>query len=78
MLKRTFFLILLLNIASITSNAQFTDRYWTFGDSAGINFKNLANPVPGASILRARGTCASICDSLGDLLKISVRRNFIL
>ena len=66
--KKKFWILLLLSIAPFTSNAQFTDRYWTFGDSAGINFKNLSNPVSGESILRARGTCASICDSLGDLL----------
>lgn len=50
------------------SQAQFTDRYWCFGDSAGIDFSNLSNPIPGHSVLRARGTCASICDSLGNLL----------
>jgi hypothetical protein len=68
MLQKKFYVILLLSVASFTSYAQFTDRYWTFGDSAGINFKNLTNPVPGESILRARGTCTSICDSLGNLL----------
>lgn len=51
-----------------TTRAQYTDRYWAFGDSAGINFKNLSNPQPANSILRVRGTCASICDSAGDLL----------
>ena len=53
---------------SSTAWSQFTDRYWCFGDSAGIDFKNVSNPVPGESILRARGTCASICDSLGNLI----------
>ncbi len=48
--------------------SQFTDRYWTFGDSAGIDFRNITNPVPGESVLRSRGTCASICDSSGNLL----------
>jgi WD40 repeat protein len=50
------------------SNAQFTDRFWAFGDSAAINFKNLSNPMPDSSILRVRGTCVSICDSLGGLI----------
>lgn len=68
MIKNKFCILILLITAMFTSNAQFTDRYWTFGDSAGINFKNLTNPVPGESILRVRGTCVSICDSLGDLL----------
>jgi hypothetical protein len=66
--KIKVWMLFLLSIASLNGNAQFTDRYWTFGDSAGINFKNLSNPVSGESILRVRGTCASICDSLGDLL----------
>ncbi|MBK9639177.1 MAG: hypothetical protein IPO63_15795 [Bacteroidetes bacterium] len=61
--------ILFIFILFTTSlSAQFTDRYWAFGDSAGIDFKNLSNPQPATSILRVRGTCASICDSLGDLL----------
>lgn len=50
------------------ASAQFTDRYWCFGDSAAIDFRNLNNPVPATSILRSRGTCASICDSSGNLL----------
>ena len=64
MLRILFILIL----ASASLSAQFTDRYWAFGDSAGIDFKNLSNPQPANSILRVRGTCASICDSVGDLL----------
>ncbi|CAN5382678.1 hypothetical protein BH11BAC2_BH11BAC2_23820 [soil metagenome] len=47
---------------------QNTDRFWAFGDSAAIDFSNLNNPVPSYSILRSRGTCASICDSAGNLL----------
>ncbi|MCX6292520.1 MAG: hypothetical protein NT126_12255, partial [Bacteroidetes bacterium] len=54
--------------ASHGAFSQFTDRYWCFGDSAGIDFNNLSNPVPGNSILRSRGTCVSICDSIGNLL----------
>jgi hypothetical protein len=53
---------------SFQLSAQFTDRYWVFGDSAGIDFSNLSNPVAGNSILRSRGSCASICDSLNNLL----------
>ncbi len=64
---RSFFLIIFLLINTAAS-AQYTDRYWAFGDSAGIDFKNLSNPQPANSVLRARGTCASICDSAGDLL----------
>ena len=61
-------LLLLFFLLTQSLSAQFTDRYWAFGDSAGIDFKNLSNPQPANSILRVRGTCASICDSLGDLL----------
>ncbi len=64
---RPLFLIIFLLINTVTS-AQYTDRYWAFGDSAGIDFKNLQNPIPASSTLRCRGTCASICDSTGDLL----------
>jgi hypothetical protein len=61
-------LLLLFILFTTSLSAQFTDRYWAFGDSAAIDFKNLTNPQPATSILRVRGTCASICDSLGDLL----------
>jgi hypothetical protein len=53
---------------STLSPSQNTDRYWVFGDSAAIDFRNLANPVPAVSMVRSRGTSASICDSLGNLL----------
>ena len=55
-------------MGNLVVHAQFTDRYWAFGDSAGIDFKNLTSPQPANSVLRVRGTCASICDSAGDLL----------
>ncbi len=57
---------MLVNCSDV--HGQFTDRYWCFGDSAGIDFSSLNIPVPGHSILRARGTCVSICDSTGNLL----------
>ena len=50
------------------SSAQNTDRYWVFGDSAGIDFSNLVSPIPAVSMLQTRGTCASVCDSVGNLL----------
>ena len=61
-------LLFLLLATPFYSQSQFTDRYWTFGDSAAIDFRNLNVPVPAQSVLRARGTCASICDSAGNLL----------
>ena len=61
-------LLFLLVVCSLQARAQFTDRYWAFGDSAAIDFSDLSNPMPGESILRSRGTCVSICDSTGQLL----------
>ena len=66
-MKNLFFLLLFI-LSTSHASAQFTDRYWCFGDSAGIDFRNLNNPIPGESVLRSRGTCASICDSSGNLL----------
>jgi hypothetical protein len=58
--------------------AQFTDRYWAFGDSSAIDFKNVGSPLPSTSILRARGTCTSICDSVGDLILYAASANPVL
>ena len=62
------YIIYILLFWAISLNAQNTDRFWAFGDSAAIDFKNLSNPVSSFSTLRARGSCVSICDSVGDLL----------
>ncbi|MBK7391225.1 MAG: hypothetical protein IPI23_19795 [Bacteroidetes bacterium] len=48
--------------------AQNRGNIWCFGDSAGINFNNLNNPVPISTGLRTRGSCASIADTTGNLL----------
>ena len=61
-------LLFLLVVCSLQAGAQFTDRYWTFGDSAAIDFVNPSNPQTGLSSLRSRGSCVSICDSAGQLL----------
>jgi hypothetical protein len=66
--KRWVFIVVLFLLTSGKTNAQFTDRYWAFGDSSAINFKNPFVPLVDTSIVRTRGTCASICDSIGDLL----------
>ncbi|MEO8145977.1 MAG: T9SS type A sorting domain-containing protein [Bacteroidia bacterium] len=57
--------ILLLPLFSF---AQNRGNVWCFGDSAGINFNNINNPVPIETGLRTRGSCASICDTSGHLL----------
>jgi hypothetical protein len=48
-------------------NAQDMNSIWTFGDSAGIDFTNVSNPVPITSSMDGRGSCASISNSSGNL-----------
>lgn len=48
--------------------AQDRNSIWCFGDSAGIDFTNLGNPVPFHSAMDGRGTCTSVSDSNGNLL----------
>ncbi len=50
------------------SNAQKRDAVWCFGDSALIDFSDTSNIITGTSMAKSRGTCASICDSIGQLL----------
>jgi hypothetical protein len=38
-----------------------------FGDSAGIDFNNVSNPTPIHSSVKSRGSCASICDKVGNI-----------
>ena len=40
---------------------------WIFGDSAGIDFRNTAIPIPISSSIDSRGSCVSISDSSGNL-----------
>jgi hypothetical protein len=60
--------VLLLIITATHSFAQNNNSIWCFGDSAGINFSNINNPVPYYSAMRGRGSCASIADDTGNLL----------
>ncbi len=46
--------------------AQYTSTKWCFGDSALLDFNNNLNP--GNSSCTGRGSCATICDSIGNLL----------
>jgi hypothetical protein len=64
-MKRFTFLLLLI---PFFSSAQFRNNIWCFGDSAGIDFSNLNNPIPISTSLDTRGSCVSISDSLGNLL----------
>ena len=62
---RIFFLLLFI---CNSVSAQFKNSIWIFGDSAGIDFSNVNNPVPIISGMDGRGSSASICDSAGNLL----------
>ncbi len=60
-------ILILLMIGNSTS-AQKQNNIWCFGDSAGIDFNDPANPLPIITSLDTRGSCVSIADSLGQLL----------
>lgn len=63
-------LTLLIIILFLSSNlfAQKQGNIWCFGDSAGIDFNNISSPQPYISVIRSRGSCVSICDTLGNLI----------
>lgn len=48
--------------------AQNRNSIWVFGDSAGIDFSNVLNPVTLVTNCTSRGSCTSIADSLGNFL----------
>jgi len=64
-------LILVLSLISILMSdktfAQFTDKVWCFGDSAGIDFSS-GGTAPITTPYRSQGGSTSICDSAGQLL----------
>jgi hypothetical protein len=47
--------------------AQNRNSIWCFGDSAGIDFSNINNPVAISTTVDGRGSCVSISDSTGQL-----------
>ena len=57
---------MVITISFIT--AQSRNSIWCFGDSAGIDFRNISMPVPISTSLDSRGSCVSISDSVGNLL----------
>ena len=61
-------LVMFALILPLFCTAQNRGNIWCFGDSAGIDFNNLSNPVPISTGLRTRGSCASIADTSGNLL----------
>jgi len=66
MFRFSLMLLIVVN-SSLSSVAQFTDRVWCFGDSAGITFSG-GNATPSSSKVVSRGTSASISDSSGNLI----------
>ena len=48
--------------------AQFSNLNWTFGDSCGIKFSATGIDSIYRTSVNARGSCATISDSIGNLL----------
>ncbi|MBA2563281.1 MAG: T9SS type A sorting domain-containing protein [Chitinophagaceae bacterium] len=66
-MKKNYILFICF-ILPLLSSSQDRGNIWCFGDSAGIDFNNLNNPIPINTGLRTRGSCASISDTTGNLL----------
>ena len=64
----TLLAISLFSLITIKGEAQYKNNFWLFGDSAGINWTNPSNPILFKSMLKGRGTSASIADSNGVIL----------
>ncbi len=60
-----FYIFFLLPFFAFSQNRN---SIWCFGDSAGIDFRNVTNPIPVSTSLDTRGSSVSISDSLGNLL----------
>lgn len=73
-MKRLQLLIVFVTAFTVNSDAQYSDKFWCFGDSAGIDFSNLTIPISIITSLDTRGTCASISDSSNNLLFYSNTR----
>ena len=62
------FIILFLLLQTVFTKAQFTNLNWAFGDSCGIKFNTTGIDSIYRTSVNARGSCATISDSLGNLL----------
>ncbi len=60
--------IIIFLFCSYSVFSQNQNSTWIFGDSAGIDFSNINNPLPLFSSMDGRGSCASISDSSGNLV----------
>jgi hypothetical protein len=61
-----FFIFTLLEINILY--AQNQNSIWCFGDSAGIDFRNISSPLLFSTGMDVRGSCTSISDKNGNLL----------
>lgn len=50
---------------------------WIFGDSAGIDFRNTASPIPTGSSMDGRGSCVSISDSVGNVVLYAATLHYL-
>jgi hypothetical protein len=69
MKKNAIFLFLQLSL--LTAYTQNSNSIWIFGDSAGIDFSDINNPIPIVSGMDGRGSCSSVADSNGNLILYS-------
>jgi hypothetical protein len=62
--------LIIIFITCEVCRGQKNDYVWVFGDSAGIDFNNLANPTPFTSVLQSAEdeNYSSISDKNGNLL----------
>ena len=67
-IKFIFSFLIFILLVTDALKAQNKNSIWCFGDSAGINFSNINNPVPFTSSVEGRGSCVSIADNNGNLL----------
>ena len=65
-MRKLIFFILLLQ--TVFTKAQFTNLNWAFGDSCGIKFNTTGIDSIYRTSVNARGSCATISDSIGNLL----------
>jgi hypothetical protein len=60
--------ILILFFIPCICFAQKRGAVWCFGDSALVDFSDTSNIITGKSRIISRGSCATLCDSSGQLL----------
>jgi hypothetical protein len=76
-MKHPLLLLLFLFFGFGEIEAQFTNNYWAFGDSAGINWNTSLTPSFFVSNIKARGSSATIAN-LNQLLVYSALYNNVI